>query len=176
MRVAVRWVPLALLVGSDARRLASGTSVAERLVRVGRARVGVRRVHAHEAALVVTESDVEDGRLDNHDGNLPRTVGVVVVGGELQPLGNGTLGLDQLIPLLHVLLGFSRRVVANLLQPGLEPVPEPVVPRVDATPDVALLLVQPVNVRRTVSLNEAVPANSTPLGVCLLYTSDAADE
>ena len=30
VRVVLRWVPLALLVGSDARRLASGTSVAER--------------------------------------------------------------------------------------------------------------------------------------------------
>ena len=139
-------------------------------------------VHAHEAAHVVTESDVEFGRLDDHGRHLPRTVGVRVVGDELQPFGRGTLGLDQPVPLLHELLGFSRRVVANLLQPGLEPVPEPVVPRVDATPDVALLLVQPVNVRRTVSLNEAVPANSTPLGVlvvallggaslCLLYTS-----
>ena len=41
-------------------------------------------------------------------------------------------------------------------------------PRVDATPDVALLLVQPVNVRRAVSQNEAVPANSTPLGVLVV--------
>jgi hypothetical protein len=42
------------------------------------------------------------------------------------------------------------------------------VPRVDAAPDVALLRMPPLHVRRTVSQNEALPATRTPLGILVV--------
>ena len=45
------------------------------------------------------------------------------------------------------------------LDDALEPLPEAVVPLVEAAPDVALLLVLSLNVRRAVGLIEAMPAN-----------------
>ena len=41
-------------------------------------------------------------------------------------------------------------------------------PLVDAAPDVALLRMPPLHVRRTVSQNEALPAKRTPLGILVV--------
>ena len=41
-------------------------------------------------------------------------------------------------------------------------------PGVDQTPDVALLRVLPVDVRRAASLSETMPANCTPVGVLVV--------
>ena len=86
------------------------------------------------------EGIVKHRVLDFHDGLLAIPC-CGVDGAEQKRPGGWALGLRPLVPLRNVLLDVRPRDMADTLQPALEPVPQPIVPPVDATPDVAQLLV-----------------------------------